>query len=143
MIRMARFGAFKKKCKDFSCVRDTFQKIVNAAHLEWDEDWSPPILNSPRLDKKGERKVSDNTLEPYKLYEESAILSNPIYFTELQRFVLARWKSKYTTDPILIAELMEQQQSKLMTIKQMINHLKWCVQQSSPRFQLCWPSVKY
>lgn len=64
-------------------------------------------------------------------------------FKEVQRFVLALWQLKETTDPLLNAELMQQQLSEIYDRKQIINILKWHVQYSAPRFQLCWPSVKY
>lgn len=123
-------------------IRDTMQKIVNAAHLKWDGIWSPPVLHTARVDKHGMQKVSEIQLRPYELYEQSIYLSNPIYFKELQRFVLALWQLRFTTDPKLCAELMEKQESKIMTRKEILMQLTWLVQQSAPRFQLCWPSVK-
>ena len=123
-------------------VLDTFQKIVNAAHLKWDSVWSPPILHEPRLHIDGLQQVSVTTFAPYELYNKSSFLSNPIYFAELQRFVLALWQLKFTTNKGLVRELLQKQKSKLITKQEMISHLTWLVQHSHPRFQLCWPSVK-
>lgn len=122
-------------------IRDIFQKIVNAAHIRWDPEWSPPILKYKRISSTSHQEISQTQLSPYELYQESVYLSNPIYFKELQRFVLALWQDKLTTNTLLAAELLEQQESKLIKRAEIIEHLTWCVQQSPPRFQLCWPSV--
>lgn len=122
-------------------IRDSFQKVCNACHLKWDKT-SPPILNEPRLDDDGLQQISSTQLKPYDLFHQSLYLSNNIFFAELQRFVIALWRDKFTTDRMLCAELLEQQQSNLMTRKDIINHLTWCIQQTPPRFQGSWISVK-
>lgn len=115
---------------------------MNDLHKRWDPKLSLPILNTPRYNEQLQ-EISPTTYHPYDLYEESIYLSNQIYRRELSRFVLALWQLKFTTNKLLIAELLNQQQSELITREEMINHLKWCVQHTHPRFQLSWISVKY
>ena len=114
----------------------------NACPIEWDKT-SPPILNEPKIDSEGMQIISNTELDPYKLFEESLYLSNPKYFKEIQRWVIALWQLEETSDEMLIAELLQQQQSNIMTTLDIIKQLTWCIQQTPPRFQLCWIGVKY
>ena len=84
---------------------------------------------------------------PYDYYyndtEHGYYLKNPIFFKEIQRWVLAQWQLNKTTDYELIAELKLKQKSKIFSEKQIRNILAKWVESIHPRFQLCWPSVKY
>ena len=142
IIRINKKGGFKKKCKDFPYIKNTFQQIMNECSKRWNVIKSPPIINEPRMDQFNLQQSSPMQYEPYELYKRS-VLRDPMIFKEVQRFVLALWQLKETTDPKLIAELKEKQLSDKLSIKEILNILKWHVQHSAPRFQSCWPSVKY
>ena len=142
IIRIEKKGGFKKKCKDYPYIKDTFQKILNDCHKKWDPISSPPIINEPRLDQFKLKEASLKQYAPYDLYKCS-VLRYPVVFKEVQRFVLALWQLKETTNKKLIAELMNAQLSDILSREDIINILKWHVQYSATRFQLCWPSVKY
>lgn len=140
MIRLAKAGAFKKKCRDYNFIRLGFQEITNAAHLKWDETKSPPIINKCRFGPFG-TKVSEIQLDPYKLYDQCNYLKDDAIFSEIQRFVLALWQSVKTTDPKLNAELLRKQKSDKFSRKQFKQILTYLVQSTPPRFQLAFFSV--
>ena len=122
---------------------DTFQKIVNACHFKWDSIKSPPILHRSRKGKYNLATVSMNQYHPYELYSKSKYLTKPESFIIIQQFVLALWQLHNTTNPILTAELLQAQKSDKLSREEIIDQLRWCIQNSEARFQLCWPSVKF
>lgn len=143
LIRIGRYGGWKRKCRDYAIVRNSFQQVVNNAHLKWDKH-SPPILNHSRPGQFGLNHASHIQTDPYDFYDNHCeYLKHPIFFKEIQRWVLAHWQLNKTTDDELIAELKQKQKSKIFTQKQILTILSTWIESIHPRFQLNWPSVKY
>lgn len=111
--------------------------------MKWNKSKSPPILNTTRVGKYTLFTVSYNQYHPYELFAKSKYLQDPEIFPFFQQFVLSLWQLRYTTSSHLLADLLRQQFNHKISRREMIDELAWCVQNSAPRFQLCWPSVKY
>ena len=114
---------------------------MNACHKQWNPKTSPPILHCNRLGYFGYCQVSPNQYSPYEMFSKTKYLQNPEFFPSFQKAVLALWQCKSTTDPILTAELLKAQNSMKLCRQIIIDQLRWCVQNTPPQFQLCWPSV--
>ena len=142
-MRIDKLGGFKRKCGDYLPIRDTFQKIMNACHIEWHSKKSPPILHCELLGQHKLNIASPNQYSPYEMFSKSKYLSKPELFVLFQKAVLALWQSKYTTNPKLQAQLLKDQTSAELPRAIIIDQLTWCVQNTPPQFQLLWPSVKF
>ena len=53
VIRLNHCGGFKRHHGDYKKVKYSFQKIINACNLVWDERESPALLNEPRYGQYG------------------------------------------------------------------------------------------
>ena len=144
LIRLDKAGVFKRKCGDYLCIRESFQKITNALKLKWNAQSSPPVLHTARLCAHGLVKVATNQCHPYELFQKSRYLNDPSLFIHFQSSVLALWQIKNTKEPKLIKDLSKKiYQNQRLSAKMLKDQLTWCVQMSPPQFQLCWPSVLY
>ena len=142
MIRMETAGAFKRKCGDHLIVRNTFQTIMNAVYIQWDPIKSPPILHRRRKAKNSITTLAYNQYHPYEMFSKTKYLKQPALFPYFRKAMLALWQSRNTKDPLLKAQLLDDQRSKALPRSVLIDQLKYCVQNTPKEFQLCWPSVK-
>ena len=116
---------------------------MNACHLRWHPTKSPPILHRSRRGQFNLMTASLNQYHPQELYYRSRHLCHKETFNAIQAFVLALWQLRNTTNTVLVAQLLQAQKSNIISREDIIDQLRWCIQNCDKRFQLSWPSVKY